>query len=344
MARDQTGGESMEGININIMERKNTKTATKKKTVRKRTATKPADEPRRPLLLDEYKDVADLIKRGTADDRITAAVLCNYPVGNLGVEHLMENDLKNIASTFTAAEWFDYGYCGAVHETAFNLIGQLQQHAHTFIANGRTLYSLILTHKSAKETAVLLTHIMQKTPREYVNTDSVIGLAPSLYGWNIAEDKTVTPDFTQNFGNITFAEWITKAARNVRNEMAATKAAYKAFQLFRARTEKEITLTRKDAIYLNEELTDTIEKVKKNYAPSPEYQETADNTNEIVFPSWDLMEPNDQTVKDAEDTIYKILTKNISDYGRIVASVTGLNHFDMGGFVFTESKENETTK
>lgn len=341
-------------------------TTTTRKAAGKRT---PATEPPRPLLLNEYKDVDDLIKRGTPDDRITAAVLCNYPDENLNVEHLTENELKGIVTTFTADEWATYGYNGAVHETAFYYVQELQRDARAFLTLGRILHALVLSHKTARQTADLLTDILKASSTAgTISTETAKTIrdgAPTLYGWNVAADGTVTPDFMQDLGGKTLKGLLDETSKEVRDAMEKTKETYTAFTHFRERTEPDITLTRKDVIYFETSLKRVLQVMLGYYAPSPEYQlykphfseyettyiqETADlagvdmsklpaDVLEIdYFPAWYIMTVDQQKVSEKEDEIMKRFADNVHDYARIVSDATGLDKFEIGAFTYLRTK------
>lgn len=309
---------------------------------RKRTANKST----RPLLLDKYKDVADLIKRGTADDRITAATLCNYPIENLNVVNLTADELQRIVDTFTADEWISYGTNAAIRETAYHCFKKLQHDVQRYLENGRFLYSLILTHKSARQTAEMLTSIIKKTPRQYFNTDVMVGLAPTLYGWIVADDGTVTPDFSQDFGGMTFENMIETANNKVRDAMAIVKATYTAFIRFRARTEHYAKMARTDILYFHNETDSIIDKMQRSYAPSAEYQEPDElfiNDDEEIpkyclFPSWFRMALHDDKVEETYKEFDKTYMNKITEWGGIVSETTKLNNFNLGEFVIMPSE------
>lgn len=336
------------------------KTATRKKTASKKTM---ATNDGRPLLLDEYTDVGDLIERGTDDDRITAAIFCNYPVGNLNVVHLKNDDLKNIAATFTADDWITYGYHAAIHETAYEFLKDFQRAARHFLTCGRILHSYVLTHKSARETAEMLTQIYQKAPRDHTDINKTLSLAPSLYGWNISPDGVVTPDFKQDIGGgMTFEKIIKGASVEVWAAMRAAKALYEAFTRFRDQLDDEITLKRKDAIFFSEFIKENLNTLMKEYAPFPEYsvgyvKEYAElkgvDMNQLpaemleidYFPTWGMATPDPLQISERETYLFRELLDNARDYARIVADATGLSKFDMGGeygFTYVRAPKTET--
>ena len=308
------------------------KTATRKKTASKKTM---ATDDGRPLLLDEYTDVGDLIERGTDDDRITAAIFCNYPVGNMNVVHLKNDDLKNIAATFTADDWITYGYHAAIHETAYDFLKDFQRAARHFLTCGRILHSYVLTHKSARETAEMLTQIYQKTPRDHTDINKTLSLAPSLYGWNISPDGVVTPDFKQDIGGgMTFTR-------------------------FRDQLDDGITLKRKDEIFFSELIRENFVTLTKEYAPFPEYsvgyvKEYAElkgvDMNQLpaemleidYFPTWGMATPDPLQISERETYLFRELSDNARDYARIVADATGLSKFDMGGYTYVRAPKTET--
>lgn len=333
------------------------KTATRKKTASKKAM---ATDDGRPLLLDEYTDVDDLITRGTADDRITAAIFFNYPVGNMNVEHLKNDDLKNIAATFTADDWITYGYHAAIHETAYVFLKDFQRAARHFLTCGRILHSYVLTHKSARETAEMLTQIYQKTPRDHTDINKTLSLAPSLYGWNISPDGVVTPDFKQDIGGgMTFEKIIKGASADAWAALRAAKALYEAFENFRRRLDNEITLKRKDAIFFSELIKENLYTLMKEYAPFPEYsvryiQVSAElmgvDMNQLpaeileidYFPTWGMATPDRLQVSERETYLFRELSDNVRDYAQTVGDATGLSKFDMGGYTFVRAPKTET--
>lgn len=333
-------------------ESKTKKTATRKATAsRKRTAA-PADG--RGLLLGEYKDVADLIKRGTSDDRITAAIFCNYPVGNLNVEHLTNDDLKNIVATFTPAEWITYGYHGAIHETAYQFVQDFAKAAREYLNYGRILHGYAMLHKSARQTADLLTDILgdDGNQRERIQAGGT-----TLYGWNVSPDDVVTPDFSKDLGNgTTFAKIAVDASSDVFKAMEKAKALYIAFEHFRDRVDDEIKLTRKDDILFSDLVKHNLQIVMKDYAPFPEYglgyleqyaEEKGVDMKDLpaemleigYFPSWGLATPEPLQISGNENYLHRIFSENVRDYGRIVSNATGMDKFVMGKYVFMTTGE-----
>ena len=329
-------------------ESKTKKTATRKATAsRKRTAA-PADG--RGLLLGEYKNVADLIKRGTADDRITAAIFCNYPVGNLYVEHLTNAQLKRIVATFTPDDWITYGFHGAVHETAYQFVQDFQKAAREFLTAGRILHTYTMAHKSAIDTAELLTDILASDPNQ---RERIQGGAPTLYGWNVSPDGVVTPDFAKDLGNgVTMGNLIKSASSEVFKGMKNAKTLYMAFVRFRDSLADKITLERIDDLFFDDVVKLNLESVMKEYALSPEYSlsyleqyaETkgvdikdlpADMREIAFFPSWGLTTPEPLQISGTENYLFDTLSENARDYARIVSDATGLNDFEMGGYTYT---------
>lgn len=324
--------------------------AKKKEKVSKRATAKKTTTPDdgRLLLLGEYLDVADLVNRGTSDDRITAAVFCNYPVGNLNVEHLTNDDLKTIVATFTPNEWITYGFNGAVHETAFAFIQEFQRAASEYLANGRILHSYVLAHKTARQTGEMLTELVKGKASKKKIKDG----APSLYGWNITPDGMVTPDFTQKIGDgITFKTMIENASKDVCVSMEKAKTLYQAFVNFREKIDDEITLNRKDDIFFDNLVKYNTDVIMRNYAPFPEYgtahiKEYADqlgvNMNDLpaeildldLFPSWGMVTPDPLRVSERETMLYKTLSENARDYARIVSDATGLSTFKIGTYTY----------
>lgn len=334
-------------------ESKTKKTATRKATARKRTAA-PADG--RGLLLGLYKNVADLIKRGTSDDRITAAIFCNYPVGNLNVEHLTNDDLKRIAATFTPDEWITYGFHGAIHETAYQFVQDFAKAARQFLTAGRILHTYTMVHKSARDTAELLTALLANDANQ---ANQINEGAPTLYGWNVSPDGVVTPDFSKDLGNgVTLANLINDASSEVFKGMKNAKTLYMAYESFRERVDDEITLKRKDDIFFSDLVKLNLKDVMKEYALSPEYslsylEQYADEKGvdmkdlpaemlEIgYFPSWHLVTPEPLQISGMETYLFRTLSENARDYARIVSDATGLNTFEMGTYTYTrETSEN----
>lgn len=329
-------------------ESKTKKTATRKATAsRKRTAA-PADG--RPLLLGEYKNVADLIKRGTADDRITAAIFCNYPVGNLYVEHLTNAQLKRIVATFTPDDWITYGFHGAVHETAYQFVQDFQKAAREFLTAGRILHTYTMAHKSAIDTAELLTDILASDPNQ---RERIQGGAPTLYGWNVSPDGVVTPDFAKDLGNgVTMGNLIKSASSEVFKGMKNAKTLYMAFVRFRDSLADKITLERIDDLFFDDVVKLNLESVMKEYALSPEYSLAnleqyaelkgvdikdlpAEKREIAFFPSWSLTTPEPLQISGMENYLFDMLSENARDYARIVSDATGLNDFEMGGYTYT---------
>ena len=329
-------------------ESKTKKTATRKATAsRKRTAA-PADG--RPLLLGEYKNVDDLIKRGTADDRITAAIFCNYPVGNLYVEHLTNAQLKRIVATFTPDDWITYGFHGAVHETAYQFVQDFQKAAREFLTAGRILHTYTMAHKSAIDTAELLTDILASDPNQ---RERIQGGAPTLYGWNVSPDGVVTPDFAKDLGNgVTFRNLIKSASSEVFKGMNNAKTLYMAFVRFRDSLADKITLERIDDLFFDDVVKLNLESVMKEYALSPEYSLAnleqyaelkgvdikdlpAEKREIAFFPSWGLTTPEPLQISGMENYLFDTLSENARDYARIVSDATGLNDFEMGGYTYT---------
>ena len=328
-------------------ESKTKKTATRKATAKKRTAA-PADG--RALLLGEYKNVADLIKRGTADDRITAAIFCNYPVGNLYVEHLTNAELKRIVSTFTPDEWITYGFHGAVHETVYQFVQDFQRAAREFLTCCRMLHGYAMAHNTGRQTAGLLTDILASDPNQ---RERIQAGAPTLYGWNVSPDGVVTPDFTQDIGNgTTFAKIIRDTSDDVNATMKKAKALYLAFVRFRDHLDDVITLERKDDIFFSDLVNLNLKDVMKDYAPLPEYSlsylEQYAETKGVdlgklpaemleigFFPSWGLVTPEPLRISEWETYLWKLLSENARDYARIVSDATGLHTFTMGTYTYT---------
>ena len=329
-------------------ESKTKKTATRKATAsRKRTAA-PADG--RGLLLGEYKNVADLIKRGTADDRITAAIFCNYPVGNLYVEHLTNAQLKRIVATFTPDDWITYGFHGAVHETAYQFVQDFQKAAREFLTAGRILHTYTMAHKSAIDTAELLTDILASDPNQ---RERIQGGAPTLYGWNVSPDGVVTPDFAKDLGNgVTMGNLIKSASSEVFKGMNNAKTLYMAFVRFRDSLADKITLERIDDLFFDDVVKLNLESVMKEYALSPEYSLAnleqyaelkgvdikdlpAEKREIAFFPSWGLTTPEPLQISGMENYLFDTLSENARDYARIVSDATGLNDFEMGGYTYT---------
>ena len=329
-------------------ESKTKKTATRKATASKKRTAAPADG--RGLLLGEYRDVADLIKRGTADDRITAAIFCNYPVGNLYVEHLTNAQLKRIVATFTPDDWITYGFHGAVHETAYQFVQDFQKAAREFLTAGRILHTYTMAHKSAIDTAELLTDILASDPNQ---RERIQGGAPTLYGWNVSPDGVVTPDFAKDLGNgVTMGNLINSASSEVFKGMKNAKTLYMAFVRFRDSLADKITLERIDDLFFDDVVKLNLESVMKEYALSPEYSlsyleqyaETkgvdikdlpADMREIAFFPSWGLTTPEPLQISGMENYLFDTLSENARDYARIVSDATGLNDFEMGGYTYT---------
>ena len=335
-------------------ESKTKKTATRRATSRKATskATRTTDDGRG-LLLGLYTDVDDLIKRGTSDDRITAAIFCNYPVGNLNVEHLTNDDLKNIVATFTPAEWVTYGHHGAIHETAYQFVQDFAKAAREYLNYGRILHGYAMLHKSARQTADLLADLLDDDEkRERIQTGGT-----TLYGWNVSPDGVVTPDFTKDLGNgTTFAKIARDASSDVFKAMEKAKSLYIAFQHFRERVDDEITLTRKDDILFSDLVKHNLQIVMKDYAPFPEYglsyleqyaKESGVDIKDLpaemleigYFPSWNLVTPDPLQISGNENYLHHIFAGNVRDYGRIVSNATGMDKFVMGKYVFMTTGE-----
>ena len=333
-------------------ESKTKKTATRKATAsRKRTAA-PADG--RPLLLGEYKNVADLIKRGTPDDRITAAIFCNYPVGNLNVEHLTNDDLKNIVATFEPDEWVTYGHHGAIHETAYQFVQDFAKAAREYLNYGRILHGYTMAHKTARQTAELLTDLLAIDGNQ---GERISAGAPTVYGWNVSPDGVVTPDFSKDLGNgTTFASMTRDASNDVFTALKKAKALYIAFDRFRERVNDEITLLRKDEILFSDLVKYNLQIVMKDYAPFPEYGlsyleqyaelkgvDMKDLPAEMLeigyFPSWGLTTPDPLQISERENYLFRIFGENVRDYGRIVSNATGMDKFTMGKYVFIATGE-----
>lgn len=328
-------------------ESKTKKTATRKATASKRAKVS-ADG--RALLLGEYKSVADLIKRGTSDDRITAAIFCNYPVGNLYVEHLTNAELKRIVSTFTPDDWITYGFHGAVHETAYQFVQDFQKAAREFLTAGRIMHTYTMAHKSAIDTAGLLTDILASDPNQ---RERIQAGAPTLYGWNVSPDGVVTPDFAKDLGNgVTMENLIKSASSEVFKGMENAKTLYMAFERFRDSLADKITLKRKDDLFFDDVVKLNLKSVKKEYALSPEYSlsyleqyaETkgvdikdlpAEKRDIAFFPSWGLTTPEPLQISGVENYLFETLSENARDYARIVSDATGLNDFEMGGYTYT---------
>ena len=302
------------------------------------------------MLLNKYKDVAELIEKGTADDRITAAVLCNYPVSNLNVEHLKESELKAISDTFTPDEWAVYGYCGAVHETAYNAMSRLQWDAKTFLAYARIMYGLVLAHKSARQTGETLTRLFNASANKETFLQVLDDSAPTLYGWN-ADGETITPDFTLDFGGTTFKDLLRNASDDLLKTMRETKGKYSAFMDFREKTEDFIELENRGAIYFDDQINAILRVMRGHYSPFPEYTlryvkeyaelsgvDMKDLPPEILeidyFPTWGMMTGDKGKAEEESDKIMKNLTGQIRDYARIVSSATGLTKFYLGGFLY----------
>ena len=328
--------------------------ATKRKATSKATRTR---NDGRGLLLGEYKTVGDLIKRGTADDRITAAIFCNYPVGNLYVEHLTNAQLKRIVSTFTPDEWITYGFHGAVHETAYQFVQDFQKAARQFLTAGRILHTYTMAHKSAIETARLLTKLLANDANQ---ADTIKEGAPTLYGWNVSPDGVVTPDFAKDLGNgVTFRNLIKNASSEVFKGMSNAKTLYLAFERFRDSLADQITLERIDDLFFDDVVKLNLESVMKNYALSPEYglayleqyaEEKGVDMKDLpaemleigYFPSWGLTTPEPLQISGMENYLFGILSENARDYARIVSDATGLNSFEMGTYTYTrETNENQ---
>ena len=334
-----------------MAKKETTSKATARKTTRKATSRKTkARNDGRALLLGEYKNVADLIKRGTSDDRITAAIFCNYPVGNLNVEHLTNDDLKRIAATFTPDEWITYGFHGAVHETAYQFVQDFGKATRDYLNYGRILHGYAMLHKSARETADLLADIIANGG---IDGDLVKDNAPTLYGWNVSPDGMVTPDFTKDLGNgVTLQNIIRETAKGVFSDMEKAKTLYMAFARFRDQLDDVITLERKNDIFFSDLVKENLRLLKKDYAPYPEYGLSyleqyaelkgvdmkdlpADMLEMGYFPSFGLITPEPLRISEWETYLWKILSENARDYARMVSDATGLNTFTMGTYTYT---------
>lgn len=332
-------------------ESKTKKTATGRATSRKATSKRAkVSADGRALLLGEYKSVADLIKRGTSDDRITAAIFCNYPVGNLYVEHLTNAELKRIVSTFTPDDWITYGFHGAIHETAYQFVQDFQKAAREFLTAGRILHTYTMAHKSAIDTAGLLTDILASDPNQ---GERIRAGAPTLYGWNVSPDGVVTPDFAKDLGNgVTMENLIKSASSEVFKGMENAKTLYLAFERFRDSMADKITLERIDDLFFDDVVKLNLKSVKKEYALSPEYSlsyleqyaETkgvdikdlpAEMRDIAFFPSWGLITPEPLQISGVENYLFETLSENARDYARIVSDATGLNDFEMGTYTYT---------
>lgn len=300
-----------------------------------------------PLLMNAYKSFEDLLK-GTPDERILAAVLYNYPVnGVLNVVHLTNDELKEILKTFTPDEWTTYGFNAAVNDTSCALHQRLQDYAYEFISRVRILHSLVLAHKTARQTADMLTLLLQplSADKKKILQDNT----PTLYGWRILPEGEIKPDFSKDLGGTTFQYLIESASKDVFEAMGMAKNAYNAFLDFRKKTQANVLSKWQHVIYYDDDIKKTLKDMTGYYAPFPEYQPNYkpsfqndnDNNNDVAnhdkynfFPTWDKMPLDQQKVNETSNSLSKLLSETAGDYARVVADSTGLNEFYLGDFVY----------
>ena len=318
------------------MEKETKKTATKKKPTRKTAARKTSTRKTAAkttknaaaLLFGKYKNVADLIKSGTSAERITAAVVHDDQGSVISGE-----DFGQIAATFSDSEWIEYATAAAISKTSFYVLNRLHDDTQRVFDTGRYLFANLMIHKSAVETAEMLTEIFKREERNHIDYNKTLSLAPTLYGWNIGKDKTVTPDFKQDFGGENFERLIIKSMNDARAATATAKATYTAFQEFRLHVAPYVTIS-PDIVFFAERFNAQLEKLTADYTPSEEYKEEPGDaaTGKIVYPSWFLTEPSDEEVKNVYDDIMNEYEKHIYDLARFVIETAGLSNFRLGEF------------
>lgn len=302
------------------------KTAARKTSTRKTAAktTKNAAA----LLFGKYKSVADLIKSGTSEERITAAVVYHDPGSIISGE-----EYGQIAATFNEKEWVEYATAAAISKTSYYCLKRLHDDAQRFFDTGRYLFANLMIHKSAVETAAMLTDIFRREEKNHIDYDKTLSLAPTLYGWNIGEDKTVTPDFKQDFGGENFEKLITKAMNDARAATATAKATATAYHAFRESVAPYVTIPR-EFVFHTSQFAAQLEKLTADYTPSEEYKEEPGDaaTGKIVYPSWFLTEPSDEEVKNVYDDIMNEYEKHTYDLARFIIETAGISNFALGKY------------